>query len=111
MAQLLRIFLTAMTMVFVACKPGDKTPVTEPEPPVEPQMEVLSESIAFAMSMAPGWNLGNNLDAVSNGVSNETCWGNGRCTQQTMNKVRAAGFRSVRIPVSWIGHIQNTPPM
>lgn len=62
-------------------------------------------AISFAMSLAPGWNLGNNLDAVSNGVAKETCWGNPLCTQETMNKVRDAGFRSVRIPVSWIGHI------
>lgn len=74
-----------------------------------PDPQEPETAVEFAMSMAPGWNLGNNLDAVVNGVSNETSWGNGKCTQQTMNKVRAAGFRSVRIPVSWVGHIGAAP--
>lgn len=75
----------------------------------EPQPEEPKNAVEFAMTMAPGWNLGNNLDAAINGVSNETCWGNGTCTQQTMTRVKEAGFRSVRIPVSWIGHIGAAP--
>jgi len=52
-----------------------------------------------------GWNLGNQMDAYINGVASETAWGNAKCTQQTMNKVKSAGFSSVRIPVTWMGHI------
>lgn len=75
----------------------------------EPEPEEPKNAVEFAMTMAPGWNLGNNLDAAINGVANETCWGNGACTQQIMERVREAGFRSVRIPVSWIGHIGAAP--
>lgn len=78
--------------------------------PSEPEPEpVVSDAVDFAMLLAPGWNLGNNLDAANNGVASETAWGNGRCTEQTMERVKAAGFRSVRIPVSYIGHIGAAP--
>ena len=56
-----------------------------------------------------GWNLGNHFDAHSNGVSNETCWGNPKATQQTFNKVKAAGFKTVRIPVTWLGQFGEAP--
>ena len=60
-------------------------------------------------AMAPGWNLGNQMDAISNGVAGETLWGNAKCTQSTFDKVKAAGFKSVRICVTWEGHIGEAP--
>lgn len=59
--------------------------------------------------MGMGWNLGNSLDSQNNGVSGETLWGNKACTQATMDAIRAAGFRTVRIPVTWLGHIGDAP--
>lgn len=56
-----------------------------------------------------GWNLGNQFDAHNNGVSGETFWGNPKATQTTFNKVKAAGFKTVRIPVTWLGHIGEAP--
>lgn len=56
-----------------------------------------------------GWNLGNQLDAIAEGVSNETVWGNRPVTQVTFDKLAAAGFTSVRIPVTWMGHIGSAP--
>ena len=75
----------------------------EPEEPTEPADPQDATGIIKAMGM--GWNLGNNLDAHANGVSSETCWGNKACTQATMNAVKAAGFKTVRIPVTWLGHV------
>ena len=60
-------------------------------------------------AMAPGWNLGNQMDAISNGVASETVWGNPKCTQATMDGVKAAGFKAVRICVTWEGHIGPAP--
>ena len=60
-------------------------------------------------TMAPGWNMGNHMDAISNGVSAETIWGNQKCTQATFDGVKAAGFKSVRICVTWQGHIGEAP--
>ena len=56
--------------------------------------------------MAPGWNLGNTLEAIGSGAtpastSQETAWGNPVVTQALMDSVKAAGFKSVRIPVAW----------
>lgn len=56
-----------------------------------------------------GWNLGNQMDAHQRGVSNETCWGNGKATSALFDSLRAVGVRSVRIPVTWMGHIGDAP--
>ena len=56
-----------------------------------------------------GWNLGNHFDAHNNGVSGETAWGNPKATQTTFNKVKAAGFTTVRIPVTWLGQFGEAP--
>ena len=69
---------------------------------------VLTQEMVFA-AMAPGWNMGNHMDAISNGIASETVWGNSKCTQATMDGVKAAGFKAVRIPVTWTGHIGDAP--
>ena len=56
-----------------------------------------------------GWNMGNQMDAISGGVADETCWGNPKATQATFDGVKKAGFSSVRIPVTWQGHIGEAP--
>ena len=59
--------------------------------------------------LGAGWNLGNHFDAHNNGVSSETAWSNPKATQATFDKVREAGFKTVRIPVTWLGHIGPAP--
>ena len=73
--------------------------------PVLPDNTAVRRSLELGL----GWNMGNQLDAINNGVSNETCWGNPAATQATFNGVKAAGFTSVRIPVTWEGHIGEAP--
>ena len=68
----------------------------------------LTPEIVFN-AMAPGWNMGNHMDAISNGVASETVWGNPMCTQATMDGVKAAGFKAVRICTTWEGHIGQAP--
>jgi endoglucanase len=55
--------------------------------------------------MAPGWNLGNSFDATPN----ETSWGNPTPTQTLINAVHTAGFKTLRLPVSWTNHIGSSP--
>jgi endoglucanase len=57
-------------------------------------------------AMQPSWNLGNTLDAIPT----ETSWGNPLVTKQLFDTVKADGFRSVRIPVTWSGHQSATAP-
>ena len=58
-------------------------------------------------SLNPSWNLGNSLEAIdtkTNKVS-EIAWGNPLVTQKTFQKVKAAGFNSVRIPISYLDKV------
>ncbi len=66
-------------------------------------------ALEFVMSMGMGWNLGNSMDAHEKGVSGETLWHDQAATQATFDKVKAAGFGSVRIPTTWMGHIGEAP--
>ncbi|HEV8692161.1 MAG TPA: glycoside hydrolase family 5 protein [Ideonella sp.] len=54
-------------------------------------------SLQLSAEMVPGWNLGNSLEAIGG----ETSWGNAATTPALLNAIKAAGFNSVRIPLSW----------
>ena len=87
---------------------GTQTPVPVPEPdPVPGTDSQIAWQVAEKLGL--GWNLGNQMDAHVNGVSSETGWGNPAATQATFDKVKSAGFSSVRIPVTWLGHIGPAP--
>lgn len=47
--------------------------------------------------MGAGWNLGNSLEASVNGIPSETAWNNPTITPQLIQKVKAAGFKTIRI--------------
>lgn len=74
----------------------------------------------LAHYMAPGWNLGNTLEAGSNanvftdngGLSTETLWQGAKTSQDIINLVKENGFKSVRIPTAWVmGHIADRESM
>jgi endoglucanase len=54
-------------------------------------------SLQLSKLMGAGWNLGNTLEAIGG----ETAWGNPAANQALFNAIKAAGFKTVRIPVSW----------
>ena len=56
-------------------------------------------------AMGAGWNHGNQLEASLNGTPNETSWGNPTINANLIKAVQNAGFRSIRIPVSYLGKI------
>ncbi len=71
-----------------------------------------TEGIKFVKDMRLGWNLGNTMDAiddtgwVGSEMGIETCWNGGYKTSKKMiDTVKDAGFRTVRIPVSWHNHV------
>lgn len=70
---------------------------------------VTAQTKGETFHLGLGWNIGNQLDAYANGVANETCWGNGKATQQTFDRLKQMGFESVRIPVTWLGHVGSAP--
>lgn len=70
----------------------------------------------IAEEMMPGWNLGNTMEANNNvttfsnsgGLASETAWQGTITTQETIDFVKAQGFRSVRIPCAWAwGHLSD----
>lgn len=110
----------AFVLLVVSCSGGNEEPVKPVEPivpeepvtpPVEPEPEEESKGYAWdvARKLGLGWNLGNQLDAYVDGMPDETCWGNGKATQQTFNKLAEAGITSVRIPVTWLGKVDEAP--
>lgn len=60
-----------------------------------------SSTIAAVAAMQPGWGPSNTLDAIPT----ETSWGNPAITKGLFDSVRAQGFNSVRIPVTWYPHM------
>ncbi|MFC8797784.1 cellulase family glycosylhydrolase [Promicromonospora sp. NPDC057138] len=72
---------------------------TTPES-ADPASASAAEEIVAAMQ--PGWNLGNTLDAMCcSPGADETAWGNPRVDDTFFKDIKAEGFNSVRIPVSW----------
>ncbi|TBL42100.1 cellulase [Verrucosispora sp. SN26_14.1] len=89
---------TSFTVNGVACN-GGTTPTTPPPttpPPTTPPP--AGDAMAYVDAMQPGWNLGNTFDSVG---ADETAWGNPRVTPAQLDAIRAQGFNSIRIPVTW----------
>ncbi len=70
-----------------------------------------SEGIRFVKNMGAGWNLGNSLDVSGKGEINalpevyELFWGNPLTTKAMIDVVKASGFNTVRIPITWYEHM------
>ena len=99
-----------------------KLTVTQPGKEYTPTPVDPSPSDNDAWKMAEwtglGWNMGNHFDGYYNGswagdkegYPDETVWQpGGKATQATFDGVKAAGFTSVRIPVSWLKTIGPAP--
>lgn len=91
-------------------------PAPKPDPDVIPTPDgTLGWQVRAKLGL--GINMGNQLDAFYNGTwagdkynyPDETCWGNAKLTQATFDAIKAAGFDSVRIPVTWLNMIGPAP--
>ena len=99
--------LLCMTLALSAC--AHAPVVGAPQPAAEvhgcpsdagmPRMRDLT-SLQLSRLMGAGWNLGNSLEATGG----ETAWGNPQASRALMDGVKAAGFKTVRIPASWKQH-------
>ena len=74
-------------------------PAPAPTPAADGTAGVIRNltSVQLSALMSPGINIGNTLEALPA----ETSWGNPMITQKLLDGYRAAGFKTVRIPVSW----------
>lgn len=111
-----RVVLTSMIALTLTACPGGGgstggggTPTPTPTPTPIPGLNAVTTA-----DLGKGWNLGNSLDALNNSgpypwtTSQETYWGNPVVNQQLFNAVAAAGFKSVRVPVSWFQYVDSS---
>lgn len=90
---------------------GKEEGETEEEPVLEDYIDPDNTgmrnltSLELSQEMGIGWNLGNSLEAmIVNGEElsgGETSWGNAATSRALIDAVKAAGFNTIRIPVSW----------
>ncbi|KRF41893.1 cellulase family glycosylhydrolase [Paenibacillus sp. Soil787] len=71
-----------------------------------PSASAATNMQTYVDAMQPGWNLGNSLDATG---PDETSWGNPVVTQAFIQQIAAQGFKSIRIPVTWVQHTGPAP--
>ncbi|MBR0229693.1 MAG: glycoside hydrolase family 5 protein [Clostridia bacterium] len=71
-----------------------------------------NEAMEFLKKMGVGWNLGNTFDAIKNNwnrnadeMTVETSWVGVKTTEAMIEAIHAAGFSSIRIPISWHDHV------
>ncbi len=70
-----------------------------------------SEVFSLIRDMRCGWNLGNTFDAFGQGWNNnagvnmETSWVGVKTSPELIQAVYDAGFRTIRMPVSWHDHV------
>ena len=80
-----------------------------PVPVVDGYPVPESEGLKFVESLRLGWNLGNTFDAfdcnVYDEMDYEKAWCGTYTTIEDIAAVKAAGFQTVRIPVSWHNHV------
>ncbi|MFC3492912.1 cellulase family glycosylhydrolase [Glycomyces rhizosphaerae] len=72
------------------------------EPTTPPNGATAMEQVA---AMQPGWNVGNTLDALGG----ETGWGNPLITEELLQTVKAEGYNSIRLPVTWDENLGPAP--
>lgn len=81
----------------------------EPETPTEPSPGD-NDAWKMARTLGLGLNIGNQMDASDGKTAMEGYWTNGqKLTQAVFTGLKNKGFKSVRIPVTWIGHIGSAP--
>ncbi len=82
--------------------------------PTKAPVSEIPEWRELFVEMGTGWNLGNTLDAynatwLSNEMDYETAWvGSPKVSQKMIDTVADAGFKTIRVPVSWHNHVTKT---
>jgi endoglucanase len=85
-----------VTKPVVIQQSGNTNTITYDIAPDQSNMSSMT-SVELTADMGTGWNLGNTLEAIGG----ETAWGNPMAGRQLIDGVKAAGFNTIRIPVSW----------
>ncbi len=98
------VFMLGFALLFLVFIP---TNLSAQAPPANASALENASSVEVVRQMGLGWNLGNTLEACGAWIkgpsvsSFETAWGNPQTTKEMIDAIKAAGFKSVRIPVAW----------
>lgn len=91
--------------------------VADPELPGTAKAPAASKGTWSGMSateivanMGVGFNMGNSFDATggkgsSNIYAQEISWGNPQISKAQLDSIASVGFKTVRIPITWMNHI------
>ncbi len=102
----IRNYLSVFRLGFAALLAG-LVPVNLPAQNAAPAALENLSSVEVVRRMGLGWNLGNTMDCAGEWIkgpsvrSFETAWGNPETTPEMIDAIKAAGFKSIRIPVAW----------
>jgi len=117
--KLLAIITLAAVIMFAMTACGSDSGGGGKSNPYPQNPEAMSEKTALQYltdeGITIGINVGNSLDAVntwttpSKPTSIETAWGNPKVNQTYINGLEKLGFKIIRIPVTWNGHIGSAP--
>ena len=97
----LALFLSALAPASLSADQTALTPTVNGT-----DLENLS-SVEVVRLMGLGWNLGNTMECAGDSIKGpnirnfETAWGNPATTKEMIDAIKAAGFKSIRIPVAW----------
>jgi len=101
-----RAAVVILVTLLASC-PGANAASPTPKQTPAPTLTYSLTSSNMVQQMSPGINLGNTLEAIDSKIkpptttSQETSWGNPAANQAIFDAYKAAGFKSVRIPVAW----------
>lgn len=84
------------------------------KPSVKAEAATMRSAKEIVQDIGVGWNLGNTLDSKITTLSSnaspaefETGWGNPVTTKAMIDKIKTAGFKTIRIPVTWGEHMDS----
>lgn len=60
-------------------------------------------------AMGAGWNVGNQMEANGGGTPVEDAWTGTKITERLIRTVKREGFKTIRIPVSYLSKIGDAP--
>lgn len=104
--RIIRKLVCMLTAAALAVGLAVKLPDASPAAEAVDAGSMSAKQISEAMGL--GWNLGNTLEAHgtdSSGLATEVSWANPRATEQLIKAIRAKGFTTIRIPVTWGNHL------
>ncbi|MDR0315566.1 MAG: glycoside hydrolase family 5 protein [Treponema sp.] len=65
---------------------------------------------ALVRDMGIGVNIGNTFDSLNTGnIAGETGWGNPKVSRQYIRALKSRGYKSIRLPVSWVDYMGSAP--